>query len=70
MKVWVNGSETEVFCGARVKDAILKYSHSLYKQVMKNTGFVTDHDSNPIEPDGELSPGQRLFTRDGPGPFE
>ena len=43
MKIKVNGQEIEIFSGARVKDALLKYSGAELKLVKKNKKKVCVH---------------------------
>jgi hypothetical protein len=61
MKVIINDTTIEIFNGARVKDALLKYSKAEYRAVLKNKGNVTDKHKNPLDLDGELSENQQLY---------
>lgn len=67
MKVAVNGNEIELFSGARVKDALLKYAKQTYKNVLNAQQQVVDHDNHPVGLDGELTAGQHLFIIESKG---
>lgn len=60
MKVYINGTLIEIFNGARVMDALLKYSKDDYYAVMRGDKQVLDEQENHTLPDGELTGGQRL----------
>ena len=62
MVVQVNQKEVEVFAGARVRDAVLKYAKDVYRSARSGETIITDKNSNPVDLDGELTNGQRLFT--------
>lgn len=61
MKVYINDTEIEIFNGARVMDALLKYSKEDLYAVMRGDKQVTDEQQNQTLPDGELTGGQRLY---------
>lgn len=61
MKILVNDTEIEIFSGAKVKDALRKFSESLYGEVKKGNSEVKDKWNNCLELNGELCAGQRLF---------
>lgn len=63
MKVKVNEEEIEIFSGACVKDAVLKYSRTAWKQVRSGRKAVFDLGGHEVAPDGELSGGEELFVR-------
>ncbi len=63
MKILVNDTEIEIFSGAKVKDALRKFSESLYGEVKKGKSEVKDKWNNCLELNGELSTGQRLFIK-------
>ena len=67
MNVWVNDKKIEIFSGARVRDALRKYSMKEYRAVDEDRKQVTDKRCNRIEPDGELSGGQQLYIKKQPG---
>jgi hypothetical protein len=63
MKVYVNDKEIEIFTGARIQNALLKYSKEDCKAAMEGKKQVTDKHGNTMDPGGELSPNQRLYVR-------
>ncbi len=63
MIVYINDKKIETFSGAKIKDAVLKYSKDDYKAVGKETADVVDTDGNGYDLDGSLSEGQRLFIK-------
>jgi sulfur carrier protein ThiS len=62
MVVQMNDKEIELFSGARVRDALLKYSKDAYRSTRSGDTVVVDKNRNPVGMDGELSNGQRLYT--------
>jgi len=63
MKVKVNDREIEIFNGALVRDALLKYSKEEYKFVRDNEKIVVDKRNNKRFLSGELSAGETLFIK-------
>lgn len=63
MHVKVNGKTIEVFSGARVMDALRRYSRAEWKQVQANKKKVYDVHGHEVAPDGELGGGEELFIR-------
>jgi hypothetical protein len=61
MKIKVNEKTVEIFSGASVKDAVLKYSRTAWKQVRDQKKSVFDLYGHEIASDGELSEGSELF---------
>lgn len=61
MIVYLNDRQLEIFEGARVKDAVLKFAKEKYRAVNAGETIVMDKHNNPVEPDGELSDDQRLY---------
>jgi hypothetical protein len=63
MRIKVNDEVVEIFSGACVKDAVLKYSRTAWKQVRKGKRAVFDLHGHEVAPDGELSGGEELYVR-------
>lgn len=63
MKIKINDTELEIFSGARVKDALLKYSQPLYEAALQGKPVVTDRWQNILDPDGALSENQHLLVK-------
>lgn len=63
MIVFLNDRQLELFEGARVKDAVLKYSKEKYRSTRAGETVVTDKYDNEIDPEGELSDDQRLYLK-------
>jgi hypothetical protein len=61
MIVLMNEKEIEIFSGARVGDALLKYSKEEYRAVSRGKKQVTDKWGNPHQLDGELTDEQHLY---------
>ncbi len=62
MQVKINGKKVEVFAGARVQDALRKYSPAEWKLVRDRARKVCDKYGNEVALDGELSGGEELVT--------
>jgi sulfur carrier protein ThiS len=62
MVIKMNDKEVEIFSGARVRDALLKYSKDAYGSARSGEIVVVDKNRNPVDLDGELISGQRLYT--------
>jgi len=63
MNIRINDKMIEIFSGARVRDALLKYSAREYHAVDEDKKQVTDKRGNRVDLDGELSDGQRLYIK-------
>jgi len=63
MRIKVNEETVEIFAGACVKDAVLKYSRTAWKQVQDQKKTVFDLHGHEVAPDGELSEGDELFVK-------
>ena len=63
MQIKVNGQAIDIFSGARVKDALRKYSRSELKLVRKNQKGVFDRHGHEVALDGELNGGEELFVK-------
>ena len=63
MRVFVNNLSVSVFEGARVKDAVNKYSSQLLIKVEPNKQGVKVNDihGNPVMPDGSLSKNDQIY---------
>lgn len=61
MIVYLNEKKIETFAGARVKDALLKYSKEKYRDALSDKIRVTDIYDNTVHLEGELSDDQRLY---------
>lgn len=62
MNVQVNGQTITIFNGALVRDAVLHYSQSEYRQVMTGEKAVSDGEGNRVHLDGALVEGDVLIT--------
>jgi hypothetical protein len=60
MRVEIDGTEVEVFSGARVQDALLKFSRKVLRSVKEGKKEVTNNWGNNIDLEGHLSDGQLL----------
>ena len=58
MKVSINDQEIEIFSGARLKDALMKYSVEEYHLVEAGAKVILDDMGNHYLLDGELSGGE------------
>lgn len=67
MKIEVNNTILELYSGAKVKDAILKYYSQLGKKIPEKIPPVEDRYGNKVAEDGELSDGNSLFIREKRG---
>ncbi|MFP4016314.1 MAG: hypothetical protein ACLFUI_04725 [Halanaerobiales bacterium] len=63
MKVIIN-DEIDVFQGAKVKDAIRKYSMEVFQAVKEGQKIVVDQNGNQLSLDGELISGQQVFIKE------
>jgi hypothetical protein len=52
----------EIFAGARVQDVVLKYSKEKFRSALSGETVIIDKNHNPVDLDGEVSEGQRLYT--------
>lgn len=64
MTVQINDKEIEIFTGATVKDVLLKYSKEKYQLALCGKAIIVDKNNNPVELNGEVSEGQRLYLVD------
>lgn len=55
MEVRVNGEIVKVFEGAKVKDAVRRYSMTEYKQLVRGKKVIVDARGHQVGLDGELS---------------
>jgi sulfur carrier protein ThiS len=63
MQIKVNGQAIEIFSGARVRDALRKYSSAEWKLVRNNEKKVCDRRGHEVGLDGELSGGEEFFIK-------
>jgi len=63
MKIFVNRKEITIFTGARVIDAVRKYSLRSAGMLLKGSLTVYDRFGNITEPDGRLTDEQQLTIR-------
>jgi len=63
MKVYINHIEIQTFNGARLSDALLRYSKDSYKQLMAKQIWLEDEHGNAMESDGRLWDGIQLFIK-------
>ncbi len=61
MIVQMNDKEIEIFAGARVQDVVLKFSKQAYKTTLSGQATILDKNNNPVDLEGEVSDGQRLY---------
>jgi hypothetical protein len=66
MRIRVNETGLEIFSGARVGDALLKYSKDRYRAVVRGEKQVTDQWNHPLDLEGELTEGQQLYVVHNP----
>lgn len=60
MQIKVNEQTIEIFAGAKVRDALRKYSRAEWTLVRKNEKKVTDQYGHEVGLDGELNGGESL----------
>lgn len=60
MEIWVNDKKLEVFSGARVKNALRKYSEEEYQAVLSGDKQAADAYGHPLDMDGELAQGNKI----------
>ncbi|MCK7483489.1 MAG: hypothetical protein M0C28_45485 [Candidatus Moduliflexus flocculans] len=63
MQIKIDGKAVEIFAGARIMDAVRRYSRSAWKQVQANEKKVYDAYGHEVALDGELGGGEELFIR-------
>ncbi|MRT94621.1 hypothetical protein [Ancylomarina sp. 16SWW S1-10-2] len=63
MEVFINHTSVQIFKGARLKHAILKYSKESYKQLMNKQIEFEDEKGNLMDEDGQVWKGIKLFTK-------
>ncbi|MCK4943582.1 MAG: hypothetical protein KAS65_08390 [Candidatus Aminicenantes bacterium] len=61
MKILINDQMIEIFEGARLQDAVRKYSETELKQIEKEDKKIVDRKGNPLALDGELSDGEYFY---------
>jgi hypothetical protein len=66
LRVQINNEVIELFEGARVKDAVRKYSRTDLNRIESNTRKIVDRYGNRLALDGELSDGDDFYIRDCP----
>lgn len=66
MQVKVNGRPVELFAGAKVEDALRRFSRAEWTKVRKGLRTVRDGRGNEVALDGELSGGETLTIRHRP----
>ena len=68
MRVFVNNHPVEVYPGASVRHALLRYSETVYQDTVAGKLVVTDRHGNRLGLGGPLEEGLRL-TVEGPGGY-
>lgn len=63
MKVIINEKPIRLFEGARVKDAIRKFSEIYQEQMPESPYTIADAHGNIIRPEGRLSENDQLFIK-------
>jgi hypothetical protein len=66
MQIRIDGKTVEIFAGARIMDAVRRYSRTAWKQVRANEKKVFDAYGHEVALDGELGGGEELFIRASP----
>ncbi len=61
MKILINDQMIEIFEGARLQDAVRKYSETELKLIEKEDRKIVDREGNPLALDGELSDGEYFY---------
>jgi hypothetical protein len=63
MEVFINQTSVNIFKGARLSDAVLKYSKESHKLLMTNMIWLEDERGNSMDADGRLWDGIKLFIK-------
>ncbi len=63
MEVIINQTSVSIFKGARLSDAILKYSKESHKLLMNHQIWLEDERGNSMDTDGRLWDGIQLFIK-------
>jgi hypothetical protein len=63
MEVFINHTSVKTFNGARLSDAVLKYSKESHKLLMTNEIWLEDERGNSMDADGRLWEGIKLFIK-------
>ena len=64
MEVFINHTGVSIFKGARLSDAVLKYSKESHKLLMTNMIWgLEDERGNSMDADGRLWDGIKLFIK-------
>mgnify|MGYP001074965009 CR=1 FL=1 len=63
MKVIINGQPLRLFEGARVRDAVRKFSEIYSQEMPRRPYTITDPHGNLIMPDGRLSEDEHLYIK-------
>ncbi len=61
--VWINDREVFVLPWARVWDVLMAAPPSVFQDIWNGRSEVTDENGCVVDPDVELSAGQKLFVR-------
>ena len=63
MEVFINHTSIKIFKGARLSDAVLKYSKESHKLLMNHQIWLEDERGNSMDADGRLWEGIQLFIK-------
>ncbi len=63
MEVFINQTSVNIFKGACLSDAVLRYSKETYKLLMNNQVWLEDERGNSMDADGRLWEGIQLFIK-------
>ena len=63
MEIFIDCIKVKTFRGARLSDAILKYSKESHKLLMNNQIWLEDERGNPMDADGRLWDGIKLYIK-------
>jgi hypothetical protein len=64
LNVQINDETIELFYGARLKDAVGKYSRTELKCILNKTKQIVDRYGHQVELDGEVSDGDDFYIRE------
>jgi len=63
MEIFIDCIKIKTFKGARLCDALASYSKEAYKLLMKEEIWLEDEHGNPMDSDGRLWDGIKLFIK-------
>jgi len=63
MEIFINHTKVKIFNGARLCDAVARYSKDSYKLLLKEQIWLEDERGNRMDADGRLWEGIELFIK-------